>query len=236
MDFLLNYSSYSNDKKDFLLEGFREGFDIGYQGPTLRQDRSQNIPFSVGNHQDLWDKLMKEVALKRVAGPFAEIPFRNFMQSPIGLVPKAGNKTRLIFHLSFNFASGLGSLNSNVPKKKCSVKYQDLDRAVEACLELLKEYPSGQVLYFGRSDLTSAFRILPCKVSNFKWLLMMAVDPVSKQKFYFSDKSLPFGGSISCSHFQAVSDGLAHITSFLVQQTGCTGRIINYLDDFLFIA
>ena len=48
---------------------------------------------------------MKEVQLKRFAGPYTKphLPLENVVQSPLGLVPKAGNKTRLIFHLSYNF-------------------------------------------------------------------------------------------------------------------------------------
>ena len=61
---------------------------------------------------------MKEVRLKRVAGPFKEIPFESFIQSAIGLVPKAGSdKTRLIFHLSYKFNSdGLESVNFSCQK------------------------------------------------------------------------------------------------------------------------
>ena len=46
---------------------------------------------------------MKEVKAERVAGPFESIPYENYIQSPIGLVPKSGNKTRMIFHLSYKF-------------------------------------------------------------------------------------------------------------------------------------
>ena len=48
---------------------------------------------------------MKEVQVGRFAGPsdLDNLPFDSFIQSPVGLVPKAGNKTRLIFHLSFDF-------------------------------------------------------------------------------------------------------------------------------------
>ena len=35
---------------------------------------------------------MKEVKAKRFAGPFKNIPFENYIQSPIGLVPKSGNR------------------------------------------------------------------------------------------------------------------------------------------------
>ena len=68
---------------------------------------------------------MKEVKAGRYAGPFDEVPYDNFIQSPIGLVPKAGGKTRLIFHLSFEFkGEDGGSVNGCNPKEKCSVQYK----------------------------------------------------------------------------------------------------------------
>ena len=120
-----------------LVKGFTEGFDLEYNGPMQRQDTAQNLPFHVGDEHVLWDKVMKEVQLNRYAGPFEEIPFNNFIQSPIGLVPKAGNKTRLIFHLSFDFKEHR-SVNFCTPKDKCKVKYHDLDHAVQRSLRLLE--------------------------------------------------------------------------------------------------
>ena len=102
---LLIASNYDRDETKFLVEGFRNGFDIGYEGPGDRQDMSNNIPLKIGSKTTLWNKMMNEVKLKRFSGSFEEIPFRNYVQSPVGLVPKSGNsgKTRLIFHLSFDF-------------------------------------------------------------------------------------------------------------------------------------
>ena len=60
-------------------------------------------------------------------------------QSPIGLVPKAGNKMRLIFHLLYDFPDGSKSINHHTPEELCSVKYNDLDHAIKGCLKLLKK-------------------------------------------------------------------------------------------------
>ena len=109
---------------------------------------------------------MKEVQLGRYAGPFDEIPYDNYMQSPIGLVPKAGNKTRLIFHLSYNFSETNTSLNANTPPELCSVKYRDLDHAILTCLKLMAGYPNRGPLHFAKTDAQSAFRVLPIKVSQ----------------------------------------------------------------------
>ena len=83
---LLRESNYPADK-------------MQYTGPEDRKDTSPNIPLHIGSKTELWNKIMKEVKLGWYAGPFEKIPFDNYMQSPVGLVPKAGNKTRLIFHL-----------------------------------------------------------------------------------------------------------------------------------------
>ena len=64
------------------------GFSLGYQGPEEIQKTSDNLKFSIGNETELWNKVMKEVKNQRYAGPFEKIPFKNYIQSPIGLVPK----------------------------------------------------------------------------------------------------------------------------------------------------
>ena len=101
---LLKEAWYPQSKIETIHQGFTNGFDIGYTGPKERQSYSQNIPLRVGTKTQLWNKLMKEIKLGWVAGPFEKVPFDNFIQSPIGLVPKKGSdKVRLIFHLSYDF-------------------------------------------------------------------------------------------------------------------------------------
>ena len=194
---------------------------------------------------------MKEIRLKRVPGPFKTIPFDNFIQSPIGLVPKAGgDQTRLIFPLSYDF-EGKGedrcrSLNKAIPREFCFVTYNDLDHAVRQILIIRDEevqrrklLGNGQqdtdaepvVVYFGKSDVRSAFRVLLLSRKSFLWLVMMAQKPVSNEWVFFVDKCLPFGASISCALFQRVSNGIRHIGEF---ETG--SPLTNYLDDFLFFA
>ena len=235
---LLGESNYDLAETQFLVNGFEQGFDLGYEGVQQRQSKSRNIPFTVGNHIEMWNKIMKEVQLKCVTGPFDEVPFKNYIQSPIGLVPKAGNKTRLIFHLSYDFGGGEAghSVNACTPREKCKVKYNDLDNAVRLCLkvsELAKLVNNGsKVIYLGKTDLSSAFRILCMNRRSFCWLVFKATNPSTGKVQYFVDKCLPFGASISCAHYQRFSNSLRHILQFK------TGRraINNYLDDFLFIA
>ena len=168
---------------------------------------------------------MKEVQLGRYAGPFKHIPYKYFIQSPIGLVPKDNGKdTRLIFHLSYPRGSGK-SVNENTPKELCSVQYPDFSEAVILCLE------EGIGCNIGRSDVRSAFRNLGMFPGHFKYLVMKAKSPIDGQIYYFIDKCLPFGSSISCSHFQRLSNAVKHIVS---HRTG--KKAVNYLDDYLFAA
>ena len=174
---------------------------------------------------------MKEVVAARIAGPYLSIPFDNYIQSPIGLVPKAGNKTRLIFHLSFNFSDKPedSSLNSFTPQEQCTVKYNDLDCAVRTCLAIGGR---NNPVYLAKSDLMSAFRMLPIKKQHWCWPILKAEDPRDGIAKYFVDKCLPFGASISCSHFQRFSNGLKFLIEYL---TGKRMHLVNYLDDFLFV-
>ena len=137
---LLNQTNYDAGETNFLVDGFKNGFDIQYKGPTNWQSRAKNLKLTIGNKTILWNKLMKEVKLCRMTGPFKDVPFENFIQSPIGLVPKAGSndQTRLIFHLSYNFSDEDegGSLNLHTLKELCSVKYCNLDHAVRGMLKL----------------------------------------------------------------------------------------------------
>ena len=123
---LLIDTRYDPDEIDFITKGFRDGFDIGYDGPKLRQSRARNLPFTIGSKTILWNKLIKEVKNKRVARPYDQTPFDYYIQSPIGLVPKAGGEqTKLIFHLSYDFSPEEKYVNANTPKEICSVKYTD---------------------------------------------------------------------------------------------------------------
>ena len=227
---LLLETKYNAEETKFLINGFQHGFDIGYMGPTDRSDTSNNIPFTVGDKFDMWDKIMEEVRLGRYAGPYEEPPFQNFIQSPIGLVPKSGGRTRLIFHLSYKFKNGNESVNFWIPKEKCSVKYNDLDHAVRNCLKISKDTTQG--VFLARTDLMSAFRILPVSPQSWKWLILKACHPLTNKTFFFVDKNTPFRAGSSCANFQHFSCALRHITEVKAQRTDV---ITNYLDDYLFV-
>ena len=148
-------------------------------------------------------------------------------------------------------------MNACTPCEICTVKYNDLDVAIRQCLQLAHEVnqmeedttqdgfkndklfedqqKQNKPIFIGKTDLSSAFRILPLLVSCFCWLVFKALDPRDGKFKYFIDKCLPFGASISCSLYQWFSNALKFI---LTRRMGVRpGRAItNYLDDFLFSA
>ena len=229
---LLLRSKYDRDKSNYLLEGFTKGFSIQYRGHRNRRNSAKNIPLTVGSKAELLSKIMKEVKMKRYTGPFENPPFQYFVQSPIGLVPKDnGKQTRLIFHLSYDFNDQDKSINHYTPEDVCTMKY--LDVAIDYCLRLMSTSPTTKTIFYSKSDLKSAFRLVPCRVSDFPLLLMRGEHPVTGKSYWFADKALPFGHSIFCALFQSFSDSLQHITQFLIGHDFCC---VNYLDDFLFLS
>ena len=222
---LLQTYKYDIHKTEFLFKGFSEGFSLKYKGPLNKAKRlAPNLKLRVGSKLELWNKVMKEVELGRFAGPFETPPFDHFVQSPIGLVPKdKGTKTRLIFHLSY--PRGGESVNAGISKEVCAVKYPDFEEAVKLCLQ------EGRGCYVAKSDMSSAFRHVPMRPDQWFLLVMKAVHPSTGQVFYFVDKCLPFGSSISCAIFQAISDAIAYIVACKTKRDN-----VNYVDDFFFAA
>ena len=116
----LKQSGYDHKETEYLVNGFRYGFDLQYEGPVNRTDQARNIPLdkNIGSDVDVWEKMMKEVALGRFAGPYDQVPFDTYVQSPIGLVPKSNGQSRLIFHLSYDFKDSRNqSINAHIPKQ-----------------------------------------------------------------------------------------------------------------------
>ena len=134
---LLLEAEYDSKEIEFVVNGFKYGFPLGYEGNENRKTEAHNLKLRCGSKAELWNKVMKEVKLGRYAGPFESVPYDHYIQSLIGLVPKhEPGETRLIFRLSHPQGD---SVNSNTPKHKTSVKYKDLDHAIHLCREVGKD-------------------------------------------------------------------------------------------------
>ena len=163
-------------------------------------------------------KLRKQCEAGTICGPFICPPFPNFVCSPLGIVPKKDpSEFRLIQHLSYPQGT---SVNDNIPDAHSSVHYASISDAIA----VLKSLGAG--CFLAKTDIKSAFRIIPIHPSDFP-LLGMKWD----NQFYF-DVCLPMGLSSSCQIFEAFSSSLEWIS---VHRFGASG-VLHILDDFLFIA
>ena len=78
--------------------------------------------------------------------------------------------------------------------------------------------------------MSMAFRHAPLRITDYQLLVLKAYHPQTGELFYFVEKCLPFGSSILCAIFQAISDSIAHLVMFRTQ-----GFTLNYLDDYYFV-
>ena len=116
-------------------------------------------------------------------------------------------------------------MNSCIPEDLCIVKYPDFMDAVAICPEV------GEACYCAKSDMLMAFRNVPMNKKSWCYLMLKATHPVTGKTFYFIDKCLSFGASISCAIFQAFSDAVAHLVKFRTNRP-----LVNYLDGYFFAA
>ena len=206
---------YEKNDATFLFQGFSSGFRIPFDAPFTPRISSNHK--SALFHPDIvTKKLEKEINLGRVAGPFSEPPFNGqIIVSPIGLVEKkSGNDYRLIFDLSHPKTA---SINSGIDHSLCTVQYASFDKAVDMVLDL------GKGAFLSKIDIESAFRLLPIHPDDFRLLGMTHLDQ------YYVDKTLPFGCSISCAHFERFS---SFLEASLRKHTN-SSHWMHYLDDFL---
>lgn len=214
--------NYNNEASQELIKGLSSGFPLHYSGPRLSRD-SPNLVSANQQPDILWEIILKEIELGRVAGPFIEKPFPCFQISPVGLVPKKDNGYRMIHHLSYPENS---SINHFIDEKLCSVSYSSVDQAADMIYTLKKG------CFLSKTDVKSAFRLLPVSPADFDLLGFKATrnTDMGRQCFYFYDKMLPFGSSISC----AIWEKFASFLHWVVQEESQCQTILHYLDDFLF--
>ena len=112
---------------DFLVNGFRHGFDIMYAGPLI-ESQTRNLRSAYIHKEKVLDAIDTEVLRGHTAGPFPYPPFPVTHCSPLGAVNKASSeKVRLILDLSQ--PKGI-SVNEGIMDEYCHVKYTSFDEAV----------------------------------------------------------------------------------------------------------
>ena len=215
LEFLLD--GYDIILKQFLVDGFRYGFRVNFVGERASSE-SPNLKSALERPDITRAKLHQECDAGRIVGPFSTPPFLNFPCSPLGLVPKKDpSEFRMIHHLSDPKGS---SVNDFIPDYYSTVKYASVGYAIK----LLKQLGPG--CFMAKTDVKSAFRIIPIHPADFS-LLGMKWD-----NMYYFDRCLAMGLSSSCAIFESFSTALEWLS--ITHLGACA--VLHILDDFLFIA
>lgn len=200
----------------YVIQGFSYGFRLGYHGPR-QATSSSNLRSCFENPDMVTVKLQIELDAGRIKGPFNCPPLSELRISPIGLVPKkAPGQFRLIHHLSFPEGA---SVNDFIDPDLATVVYSSFDDAIDKLLEL------GQGALFSKTDIDSAFRLIPIHpddhhVLGFKF----------NNKYYY-DTCLPMGASSSCAIFERFSSALQYVSETVLN----IKHMVHILDDFLIL-
>ena len=207
---------YPLNKLNYLVDGFKFGFRIGYNGPQLPSHLA-NHPSANKNPRTVDEMILKEIKLNRVAGPFDTPPFDNLICSPLALIEKKeSGKYRLIHNLSFPRDK---SINAHIDKSLAAVKYETFDYFIN----LVQEVGRGAMM--AKCDIEEAFRFIPINPDDYHLLGF-----TWRKKFYY-DKRLPMGCRMSCAIFESFSKALQWIC---IHRLFCS-KMSHILDDFLFV-
>jgi len=212
---------YPPNLHNYITSGFRNGFRLGaYFQNTKSGGDVPNLLSARRNPQVITAKIHKEVDLGRIKGPFPSPVSPQGIQlhlSPLGVVPKKAGGHRVIHHLSY--PSGQ-SVNDSIPREYSSVTYSSIHQAIA----WIKQ--AGPGVYLAKTDVESAFRIIPVHKSDqpllgFSW-----------EGMYYMDAVLPMGASSSCAIFDTFSSCLEWVA---INKLGVTS-MLHVLDDFLIMA
>lgn len=189
-----------------------------YQGPW-KPFSCPNLKSAIDNPKVIEEKIRKELECDRVEGPFKTKPFPNIRISPLGLVPKKSKGSwRLIHHLSYPDKK-LNSINAGISDVSSAVQYVGINEAIQH-IKIL-----GKDTFLCKTDIRSAFRILPVNPNDFELLGFQWGG-----NFYY-DKCLPMGCRTSCKIFEEFSTALEWIA---INKLGIPG-MVHILDDFLIL-
>lgn len=199
-----------------MINGFTHGFRLGcISAPSSCVPQNHK---STLDHPDIIEDYIQTGLNKgRIAGPFSNKPFEQFVVSPLGLVPKGSTgKFRVIHDLSFPKNQ---SVNSNIPRENSAVQYDSIDQVVD----LVQKF--GRECLMAKTDIEDAFRIIPIHPADYYLL------GFTWEGQYYYDKCLPMGASSSCQIFESLSSALQWVMENVFNASGMS----HILDDFFFV-
>lgn len=200
------------EKKDYILDGFTNGFRVGYTGHPA-SIVYKNHKSATQQPETIKDYIAKEIEAGRIIGPLNSLP-SNFHCAPIGVVPKKEKDEYRVIH-DLSYPEGQ-SINDFIPPEHTAVSYQSVYDAVKMLVEV------GDGAYMSKTDIQKAFRIIPIHPDDQHLFCMVWEDQC------YMDLAMQMGCSSACQIFQAFSDAIKWIAEYKLKIPN-----VNYLDDFM---
>ncbi len=183
---------------DFLVQGLREGFRIGFRhGSVSYHSAASNMQSADVHPEVIKDFLASELSAGQVLGPVDSDTARCVQVNRFGLVPKGHQlgKWRLIVNLSLPKGHSVNGIEPEL----CSLHYTFVD---EACKRVIAR---GRGTMLAKFDVKGAFRTVLVHPGDRRLLGM------SWEGQVYVDKVLPFGLRSAPKLYNAVADALLWI-------------------------
>ena len=179
---------------DYLTQGIREGFRIGYNyGAHQCKKAKDNMRSAMEHPQVVHNYIARECAEGRILGPFDPQSLLCIQTSRFGVILKGSGGWRLILDLS---SSEGWSVNDGIDPELCSLSYVTVDDAAAAIVRL------GRGAELAKVDIKSAYRIVSVHPEDRILLGMLW------EGFFYVDSVLPFGLRSAPIIFTAIADAL----------------------------
>ena len=209
------YAAEHPDRARQILSAIEFGVPVEFEGDRNAPVRGRNSRMPAEMAAKVTAIIEADVRALKKAGPFAEMPTPNLFVSPIGAVPKANGKPRVIHNLSHPFHGA--SVNAGIPsvEEKCA-SFADATHAV---------LRTGRGCFLIKLDVEAAYTQIPVRREDWHLLGFWWLDA------YFYERVLPFGLRSSCRLWELFALALHY---FFEKFMGVP-IVIHYVDDFLFV-
>ncbi len=199
------------------MKGFLYGFDIG-ASPVQARTAFRNCVLAFQMLEIIDAYLKEEMQFGAIAGPFQSSPIEGLIINRFGVIPKTTpGKWRLITDLSYPHGE---SVNDLIADEEAAVCYEGIPNAISNIMRL------GKAAFMAKFDLRRAYRILPVREMDRKFLGM------KWRHQYYIDLAIPFGSRSAPRIFTRFADVVQDI---FAQVLGPNVHIQHYLDDFFLV-
>ena len=144
------YNHPDRSKVEYILNGFRHGFRLGFHSNTITlKSAKKNCPsFAEAAEHPIDKYLAKEVSLGGVAGPSQAPVLSSLHINRFGVIPKKDGGWHLILDLSFPFGH---SVNDGINKEDFTVTYSKVSDAIALIVK------AGRGVLMGKVDIKRAW-------------------------------------------------------------------------------